>query len=430
MTFKRFGLTFIAAVLVLSTVVVLAQDGVVFYGTQFTPVEENEKFQAILGEFGDVEYFSNLQEGELIDLIRAEAAAGAGTIDVVGILHGGYPTLAREDLLMELTDLLDDLEADRELAEAFVELGLMGTDDYQYYIPWMQATYIMAAHVDALEYLPDGVDINAMTWDELAAWCQNITDETGSARCGFPLGEGGLWHRFLEGYIYPSYTGGMVTQFKSEAAVEMFEFLRDTLWPNIHRQSTSYAFMQEPLLAGEVWVAFDHTARLIEAFREAPDDFVAFPAPSGPAGLGFMPVIVGLSIPKTAPNPDGAMALIDYMTQPDTQAAVLRDLAFFPVTSGVDMTELPIEVAIEAEAVTAQANSPNALPALLPVGLGERGGELNEIFRAAFERIVIDGEDIQTVLDEEAANIQALLDDTGAACWPPDPPSEGICQID
>jgi multiple sugar transport system substrate-binding protein len=104
-------------------------------------------------------------------------------------------------------------------------------------------------------------------------------------------------------------------------------------------------------------------------------------------------------------------------------------LGFFPVVGGVDFSNLPEGVAIEAGAVTAQANSPDALPALLPVGLGERGGEINQIFRNAFDRIVLDGEDILTVLMEEAANLQALMDETGAACWPPDPPSDGPCQV-
>ena len=66
---------------------------------------------------------------------------------------------------------------------------------------------------------------------------------------------------------------------------------------------------------------------------------------------------------------------------------------------------------------------------LLPVGLGTRGGEINEIFRNVFTRIVLNGEDIQTVLDEEGASLQTLLDETGAPCWPPDAPSEGACQL-
>jgi multiple sugar transport system substrate-binding protein len=187
--------------------------------------------------------------------------------------------------------------------------------------------------------------------------------------------------------------------------------------------------MQEPLLAGEVWIAFDHTARLINALNEKPDEFVTFPAPAGPAGRGFMPVVVGMGIPYTSPNPDGAEALIRFMLSPETQGAVLRELAFFPVVSGVDTTDLPAGVALEASAVEAQANSPDALPALLPVGLGDRGGEINQLYRNAFDRIVLNGEDIQTVLDEEGASLQKLMDETGAACWPPDPPSEGPCQL-
>jgi multiple sugar transport system substrate-binding protein len=210
----------------------------------------------------------------------------------------------------------------------------------------------------------------------------------------------------------------------------MLTWARDSLWPTIHPQSISYEFMQEPLLAGEVWVAFDHVARLIEAFNTEPDNFVAFPAPAGPAGRGFMPVIAGLGIPENSSNPEGAMAVIDYLTQPETQGRILRELAFFPIVSGVDTSDLPEGVAIEAAAVEAQANSEDALPSLLPVGLGERGGEINQIFLNAFDRVVLDNEDVNAVLEAEAANLQALMEDTGASCWAPDPVSEGPCQVE
>jgi multiple sugar transport system substrate-binding protein len=143
-----------------------------------------------------------------------------------------------------------------------------------------------------------------------------------------------------------------------------------------------------------------------------------------------MPVIAGLGVPQDAPNPEAAIALIDYLTQPETQGRILRELAFFPVVSGVDTVDLPEGVALEAAAVEAQATASNALPALLPVGLGERGGEINQIYRNAFDRVVLDGEDATTVLEAEGANLQALLDDTGAACWAPDPPSDGPCQVE
>ncbi|NOZ71032.1 MAG: extracellular solute-binding protein [Chloroflexi bacterium] len=403
----------------------VAKSDVVFFSTQFVPVEEQEKFRAILAKGGFD--FTGTEEGSLIDVLTASAQAGKGKIDVVGGLHGMFPPLAQVDAMMNMADIADDLSATRDFAPAFLSTGLLGTEDYLYYVPWMQATYIMAANKDALPYLPEGADINALTWEQFGQWCQNLLDETGQPRCGLP--HAGLFHRFLEGYLFPSYTGGMVSNFKSPEAVSMMEWVRDSLWPTIHPQSISYEFMQEPLLSGEVWVAFDHTARLINAFTEEPDQFVAFPAPAGPAGRGFMPVIVGLGIPKNAPNPDGAADLIEYLTRPEVQEEVLKELGFFPVVSGVDFTGLPQGIGIEAAAVTAQANAPDALPALLPVGLGSRGGEINQIFRNAFDRIVLDGEDITSVLNDEGANLQKLMDETGAPCWPPDPPSDGPCPV-
>ncbi|MCC6803833.1 MAG: extracellular solute-binding protein [Anaerolineae bacterium] len=426
---KKLTLLVILLILVLGAVVNAQDDTTItFASTQFNVVEESEKARAILANFeGGTVDFTGYEAGPLLDLLRAEAQSGSGTVDVVGDLHGSFPTYANEDLMFDLTDLLASIEETTDVNDSFVELGKMGTTDYQYYIPWMQATYIMAANKQALEYVPEGADINALSWDELAQWGKNMMDATGEAKLGFPVA--GLFHRFLEGYAFPSFTGGMVTQFRSAAAADMMTFMRDDLWPVVNPESINYDFMQEPLLSGEVWVAFDHVARLKQAFDEQPDDFVAFPAPAGPAGRGYMPVVASLGIPFTAPNPDAAESLIRFMMEPSTQGAILRDLGFFPVVGGVDTADLPQGVAIELGAVNDTINAPDAIPSLLPVGLGARGGEINEIFRNAFNRVVINGEDIQTVLDEEGTTLQTLLTETGAACWAPDPPSEGVCQV-
>src|SRR5690606_10923975 len=212
---------------------------------------------------------------------------------------------------------------------------------------------------DALQYLPEGADINALTWDQLAEWGKNMYDETGEAKLGFPVA--GLFHRFLQGYIFPSYTGGMVTGFNSPEAVEMMEFVRDDLWPYVNPQSISYDFMNEPLLSGEVLVAFDHVARLKPAFDEAAEDFVAFPAPAGPAGRGYMPVVASLGVPFTSSDPEAAQEFIRFVLSPETQAATLRDLGFYPVVAEVDTSDLSEGLAKQAEAVAAQSASEDAI---------------------------------------------------------------------
>ncbi len=82
-----------------------------------------------------------------------------------------------------------------------------------------------------------------------------------------------------------------------------------------------------------------------------PDDFIAFPAPAGPTGRGFMPVIAGVAIPRTAPDMDAAKALVAYMLKPETQIATLRATNFFPVVDVTLPGDMPPAVKAAGDAV-------------------------------------------------------------------------------
>lgn len=400
----------------------------VFLSTQLKPVEEAEKMRkSILANFtaAKVEFVAD-DEGPFQDRIIAEQKAGKVTVGVIGALHGTFPVLLEANALEDLTPLVEKLK-DRPIVKEFLTLGKLGTDK-QYYIPWMQATYVLAVNKKALQYLPQGADVNALTYKQLAEWGANIHKATGQKRLGIPAGPKSLLHRFIQGYLYPSYTGGLVTTYKSPEAVEMWKDFK-TLWEYVNPQSTTVDFMQEALLSGEVWVGFDHTARLINAFREKPDDFIAVPAPAGPKGRYYMSVVAGLGIAKNTPNKAGAEALIEYLTRPNIQALTLREVSFFPVLELDLPADLPTAIKLEAEGVVKQSKAKDARVALLPIGLGAKGGEFNKVQLDTFTRIILKGEDIQKVLTEEAANLQKVMNEAKAPCWLPDPPSTGPCQV-
>ena len=402
-----------------------AGGSVTMISSQLVPVAEAEKMQnAILAGFAGDVTFVGAESGPFNDQIRAQEEAGTGDISLIGGLHGEFSTFAAEGLLMDLSDIAGELS---DVNTEYMELGQLGGSE-QFYIPWMQNTYIMAARQEAMEYLPEGADINALTWEQVSEWGLAVATATNEKKLGFPAGPDGLWHRFFQGYAYPSFTGALNTGFAGDEAVDMWDWLSDTWTDSVNPQSTTYGFMQEPLQSGDVWIAWDHAARLIEALRNMPDDIVAFPAPAGPAGRGFMPVLAGLAIPNSAPNPEGAKELIRYLLQPETQATTLNEVAFFPVIT----SELPgdIEPGTRAEqvAITAMTSASDALPSLLPIGLGDQGTAYNQVFRDAFQQIVLDGGDPATVLAERLPDLQATLDTSGAACWPPDAASEGACQ--
>ncbi|MDP8908717.1 MAG: extracellular solute-binding protein [Chloroflexota bacterium] len=408
-----------------------AQDGpILFTSTQLTPIEEQEKMRnTILADFqGEVE-FTPEEAGPFTDRVLAEAESGQGSVSLLGGLHGDFATFVARDLLMDLSDLAAELEP-RGFLPAYTELATYGTAGVQY-IPWMQATYIMAAHRDALEFLPEGLTEETLstdlTYDHLTQWASNINDNMGQM-LGFAAADDGLIHRFFQGYSYPSFTGGVNTTFASQEAVQMWEWFRQA-WSYTNPQALTYSNMDQPLLSGEVVLAWDHVARLIAALTETPDDFVTFPAPRGPQGLGFMPVVAGLAIPKTAPNPEGAMNLIRHLTQPEVQLTTLREVAFFPVLELEYPEDLPPGILLESAAVQATITDPQAIESVLPVGLGEQGGAYNTVFRNVFRRVAIDGEEIPAVLQAEAVNLQNVLNTANAACWAPDPPSQGVCQV-
>lgn len=400
----------------------------VWISTQFKPVQEAEKVRGlILADFpGTVEFIPE-DEGPFHDRITAEVQSGQGTVDILAALHGNFSTMAPLEQLQDLTALKATL-ADRNIPDAFWNVAKLNTDK-TYYVPWMQATYVLAFNVKALDYLPAGVDVNAITYDQLAAWAKAIFDGTGEAKLGFPAGEKGLLHRFFQGFLVPAYSGGVVTTFANADAATGWQWMVD-VWPYVHPQSTTFGFMQEQLLSEEVWIAWDHTARLKDALEAMPDQFIAVPSPIGPKGLAFMPVLAGLAIPVTTNNQTGAEALISYLTQPSVQIITLRENGFFPVVAVDYPGFVSPGIKMEGEAVTAQGASPVALPSLLPQGLGAKGGDFSKVYRDTFTRIVLNGEDINTVLAEQKVILQAIMDETGAPCWSPDPDSAGkACQV-
>ncbi len=344
---------------------------VVFLSNQLAQVSEIDAVHNYLlkGFPGSVDYVTPpVGQGQVwFDRIKAESQAGKGTVSLLGGLHGDYLTI--QQYLMNLKDVAKQLTK-AGIPLDLMKLGRLGTNK-QLYIPWMQATYIMVASKQALKYLPKGANINALTYAQLLQWAKNMKTKTGQARFGMPVGTNGLINRFIQGYLLPSFSKGVVTTFRSQGAINGWKYMK-SLWQYTHPQSLSYNFMQDPLLSGEVWVAWDHVARLTSALKARGNDFVAFPAPRGPMGRGYMPVLAGLAIPKTAPNPSGAKQLIKWMVSVPVQARTLGSVGFFPVVGSRLSKRLGPGLLSMNAAVKKAQRSTDALKSLLPIGLGTR----------------------------------------------------------
>jgi multiple sugar transport system substrate-binding protein len=402
---------------------------VAFFGSQAQPATEDRAMRTeVLSGFGEPYYFNSQDTGaQDIGTILREQKTGVSTIDVIDLTDSDMAALQAAGALQDLTPLLHKLEAEyRTFPKALLDAGRFGTSKL-YFIPWLQATYMLVINKKALQYLPRGCDVYNLTYDQLIAWGQAIEKATGHKMIGLPAApgiSGGLIHRFLQGYLYPSYTGTSVTGFKAPGAVVMWQTLR-RLWEVTSQSSVNYTYMQNPLLKGDVWIAWDHQARL-EAALQRTDEFEAIPAPRGPMGRGYMTALVGLAIPKGAANQAGAGDLIDWLTRPAQQAEASASLSFFPVTqpSGLAPAQSE-ELAVDHRYQT----SAQPIPTRPPAGLGADTDQFTLDYQDAFNRIVVRSEDIQSVLDDEVFKLQRLLDAAQAQCLPPDPRGSGPCQI-
>lgn len=422
---QKTKIAFAALALLASQSSIKAQD-LIFLSTQLRPIDEAQKVRDVILKGAPKTSYVVDEPSPFTVRMKAEVEANKHTISLMGALHGELQPLVPMGALDSIDDVAASLK-DRGIPAGLMELGKLGTGK-QMYIPWMQATYVMVVNKKALQYLPAGADVNSLSYKQLAEWGKAIQDKTGQRRIGFPAGPKGLFARFLQGNLYPSYTASMVTEYRSADAEAMWDEFKN-VWSQSNPNSTSYDFMQEPLMAGEVWIAWDHIARVKDALQQAPNDYLVVAPPAGPKGRAYMPVIAGLAIAKGAPDRKGAAELIAHLTKPETQVITASEVGFFPVVNATLPSTLSPGVKLLAEGVAKTQTAKDALVALLPVGLGDKGGEFNKVYVDTFQRIILRNEPVRAVLDTQAETMRSIMAATKAPCWAPDKPSDGACPV-
>lgn len=392
-----------------------SDESILFLSTQMNPIEEANTMRNIIleGFHSEVDFRPN-DNNYIFELIPFEMNMKPERPIVFGGLHGDFYTLYNEDMLESIDNLKSDTDF-LDFIEDFINYSYLKTESMQY-IPWMQATYIMVINRKALKYLPKGVDIFSLTYDELKEWSEILVKETGEYKLGFPAGDKGLMHRFFQGYLYPSFTGTNPLEFDSLESLDMWNYFHD-LWKSTNQKSLFYMNMSDPLISETVWIAWDHTARLVEALKTAPDQFLAIPAPIGPKGRGYMTVLSGLGIPKGLKNSKKAIELIDFLTTNSAQIKTLEETGFFPVIDSKFDENLSDYMKNLLKAVNHQSSSVDSIPTLLPMGLRDRGGEFNSIYMETFVEIVLENGSKQEVINKNGNRIREILNNSKIEWW-------------
>ena len=404
--------------LMVSVVSFAGEKELIFASTQLVPAAEKEfMIGTILKNFteesGVPVNFVGLTYNEILSRLSAEQKTGKTTISLVGDLHGGLDVMSARDLLSDLSNLTLPYRTFISTLENYSVIR-----NKKVYIPWMQATYVMVVNKRAYDCLPEGLtrdDItkasDKWTYEALLAWAKNLNDKTGSPKFGLPMSPKGLFHRFLHGYLLPSFTGYQAKEFASKDGIAAWEYIRK-LVKYIHPASSVWSAMDEPLKKEEVLFAWDHTARIKSAIVESPDKFEVIPVPRGPKGRGFIVVAVGLAVPQGVPEKENAYKLIEYLTRPKVQIQILEKVGFFPTVKQAVGTLPEGALKVLAKGVSAQSSAKDAIVAMIP-NLGKKGGEFTSTYRDVFKKVVLQNKDIAKEVEKAGEKLTKLFGDAG-----------------
>jgi hypothetical protein len=101
-------------------------------------------------------------------------------------------------------------------------------------------------------------------------------------------------------------------------------------------------------------------------------------------------------------------------------------LSFSPVVQGAALSGASLA---ESKVMGIYQSDRAGVESVPPAGLGGRADDFTTVYQETFARIVLHGEDIPTVLNDEALRLQQIVDGAHARCWSPDPTGQGPCQI-
>ncbi|MET1063729.1 MAG: hypothetical protein ABWX85_02030, partial [Arthrobacter sp.] len=114
--------------------------------------------------------------------------------------HGDLAPLAKS--LDDVDPLLRDL-AGSGFSKDILELTKVGGSSSKY-VPWMQATYLVAVNKKALEWLPSGVDVNDLSYEDYLAWAKAAKRERAVPFSACRPGPRGCTTGSTRGFYFPA----------------------------------------------------------------------------------------------------------------------------------------------------------------------------------------------------------------------------------
>ena len=382
----------------------------VFESRLFSPPREQEFFinEVIVPfeqEHGVKVYFQILSDDDQFQRAEVQQSTNHVTTDIICAHNGKMPDWLDAGWVEDLTPLVESW-TDRHFSPTFN--SDTNRDGKQYFLPVGADVYLLLANNKTLPYLPDGADIDAITWEEYAQWAVNIAEGEGEGKVCITGIPSKSWVYMFGGSAL-SYGSGF-PDINSAGAMDAWK-----IWEKIGKAGgfvptvLNIDSCVDPMMREESWLTVVHNARAGQVYASNETQFTLAPAPGGSKGIGTIAGVSGYAIVKGAPNYDLAVDFLEYLTRPEIQVKIAKGTGGFipPVQEALDyMGDEAIDEVIAKAVLVLE----NGIASGVPGYLYQDWGAVKKCFDDVFEDTILPGNDVdQARLDAAQECVDGLL---------------------
>ncbi len=366
--------------------------------------EQNFLYDEVFPEFEKennvIVKFEILDDTVLLKRAKLQAETGRVTTDVV-IVHNGVMDQWISNNYVEELPVAD--WPGRTFSAAFMDS--IASSGKTYFAPVGGDVYLLLANNKAMKYLPAGVDVQDITWEQYIDWAVAIAEGEGEGKCavtGVPMKS----LVYMYGGMFLSY-GGEFPVINSPGALEGWKLL--TKMHNAYSPTVmTYDNVTAPMKSGETWLTVAHMARTGEAYRSNPSNYVIAKAPKGPKGIGSIAGVSGFGVPVGAEHRDLALKFIEFMTRPEIAVKVARGTGGFlpPIDEAIAVLgDSPVDEVIKKGVMVLQTGVVSGVPGSAYTSWGAVKQVYDDVFA---DMIIGTGVYDKAILDAAQAKLEAL----------------------
>jgi trehalose transport system substrate-binding protein len=331
-------------------------------------------------------------------LLQSQVEANNISVDVMAQDNLRMEPFVRLGLIEDLTDVRGEM--DPEVFEGLIEGGVF--DGKLFFVPYrtnVQLTYIRD---DAVAM--SGLSAPPTNWDEWRTACESFAAAAGEGRCLFKA-------TFDPTAVNPTQTwewivsaGGDPTVLNDAGTVAAYEFLQGLQQDGLLHPDSALAkwdTSNESFARGDVYLMQNWPFGIGVIRDLGVTDFSFYHGIEGPVREAHVVGGEVLAITKGTPRFDAAWEFVRFLQSKEAQEILAADNGW-PNVRGDALSQLPPERLEEFEA----ANDALEFGILRPnIPYME---DLLGFMIEAYDRIVNDGEDAQTALDDIAARLETV----------------------